>query len=119
MLTRLCFACSGLFVSQCLVSFTSRLIAFHALFARLRFIFALAFCLSPAFVIHYAFIFMLFYHVTVSFVVGCLSSVSCFFFFFLGGAFALRLYSLVFSLFEAFFIALLYYRRRRFIDAWN
>ena len=82
MLTRLCFECSGLFVSQCLVAFTSRLIAFHALFARLRFIFALAFCLSPAFVIHYAFIFMLFYHATVSFVVGCLSSVSCFFFFF-------------------------------------
>ena len=82
MLTRLCFACSGLFVSQCLVSFTSKLIAFHALFARLRFIFALAFCLSPAFVIHYAFIFMLFYHVTVRFRGGLFKQRFLFFFFF-------------------------------------
>ena len=29
------------------------------------------------------------------------------------------LYSLVFSLFEAFIIALIYYQRRRFIVAWN
>ena len=81
MLTPLCFTCSSLFVSRCLVSFTSSLIAFSCLFAKLRFFFALAFCLSHAFVTHYALIIMLFYHVTVSFVVGCLASVYC------GGAF--------------------------------
>ena len=54
--------------------FSSRLIVFSCLFAQLRFLFALVYCLSPAFVTHYAFIIMLSYHITVSFVVGCLLS---------------------------------------------
>ena len=72
------------------------------------FSFALAFCLTPAFVTHYAFIIMLSYHVTVSFVVGCLARVSYLLrqrLFFVFG-----LCSLVISLFKAFIFACVYYQ---------
>ena len=68
----------GLFVSRCLFFFLllgSSL--FHAFLPSCVSFLRLPFCLSLSFVIHYAFIFMLFYHVTVSFEAGCISMVSC------------------------------------------
>ena len=60
MLTALPFACSGLIVSRCSVSFTSRLIAFHAflpgcvLFLRLLFVYHPL--LSPIMLLFHAFL---------------------------------------------------------------
>ena len=66
----------------------------------------IAFCFLP----HYAFIIVLFYHVIVSFVVGCLGRVSCLLRRRLFSVFGLC--SLVFSLFEAFIFDFIYYRGR-------
>ena len=64
----------------------------------------IAFCFPP----HYAFIIVLFYHVIVSFVVGCLGRVSCLLRRRLFSVFGLC--SLVFSLFEAFIFDFIYYQ---------
>lgn len=90
MLTLLRFASSSLFVSGCLVSFSSRFIAFSCLFAQLRSFFALAFCLSPAFVTDYAFIIMLFLFIKAA------------------PFFVFGLCNLVISLFETFIFAFVY-----------